>query len=106
MRPLEEAGRPYTAIGMDEALAGLDDQPVTTGVRTSGQRVERAKELGGQMHGGRRHEESTSSVRIGYIRRRQPVNVHGWIRLLPWRVAAPHRDRQPMCSLSLGRAFW
>lgn len=62
MRPLEEAGRPYAAIGMDEALAGLDDQPVTTGVRTSGQRVERAKELGGQMHGGRRHEEGTSLV--------------------------------------------
>ena len=62
MRPLEEAGRPYAAIGMDEALAGLDDQPVTTGVRTSGQRVERAKKLGGQMHGCRRHEESTSLV--------------------------------------------
>ena len=48
MRPVEEAGRPYAAIGMDEALAGLDDQPVATGVRTSGQRVECAKELGGK----------------------------------------------------------
>jgi hypothetical protein len=59
MCPLEEAGRPRAAIGMDEALAGLDDQPVTTGARASGKGVERAKELGWQMHGGRRHDEAS-----------------------------------------------
>jgi len=47
---------------MDEALAGLDHQPVTTGVRASCKGVERAKELGRQMYRGRRHEEVTSSV--------------------------------------------
>jgi hypothetical protein len=60
MRPLEETGGPYAAIGMNESLAGLDDQPVTAGLGAGGKGVERAKKLWRQMHGGRRHDEGTS----------------------------------------------
>jgi hypothetical protein len=42
---------------MDEAYAGLDDEPVATGVRAGGKGVERTKELWRQMNRGRRHEQ-------------------------------------------------
>jgi hypothetical protein len=66
MCSFEESRRPGAAIGSDQTLAGLDNQPVPTGSRAGGQRVERAKELGRQVHGGRRHGEDTP-FRIGYI---------------------------------------
>jgi hypothetical protein len=46
MPPLEETGWPHAAVVMDEALARLDDQPITAGIRARRKGVERAQELG------------------------------------------------------------